>query len=103
LKKAKPRQAIMQSYAVRAGHEYRYEVMQAVSSGPSFPNPQKAALLCVTTNGLLRLLWPQNDGKWYETTAEIESVISSEDLITHASICADKSKSTAEQLDYHRG
>jgi mediator of RNA polymerase II transcription subunit 16 len=63
---------------------------QAVSFGPCHPNPSKSALVCLTVNGVLRLLWPQSDGKWNETTHEIESIVSSNDLITHASICADK-------------
>lgn len=59
--------------------------------GPSHPDYRKSALICLTTSGDLRLFWPQSDGKWYETVSEIESVASSNDLITHAAICADKS------------
>lgn len=77
--------------AVKTSTDYRYEVSPAIAFGPCFPNPQKSALICVTANGLLRLLWPQHDGKWQESTSEIESIVSSDDLITHASICADKS------------
>jgi mediator of RNA polymerase II transcription subunit 16 len=43
---------------------------------------------------MLRVLWPQNNGKWFESHTELESVVSSDDLITHAAICSDKSKST---------
>lgn len=71
---------------------------QAICYGPCYPNPQKSALLCLTTNGALRLLWPQNDGKWHETVSEIESIVSSNDLITHATICADRSMTGPVQL-----
>jgi mediator of RNA polymerase II transcription subunit 16 len=56
------------------------------------PNPAKSALLCVTTNGLLKLLFSANNNKIEETTMELESVTSSDDLITHASISSCKSE-----------
>jgi mediator of RNA polymerase II transcription subunit 16 len=86
--------AVIHSLAIKTAEDYRYEMAQTVSFGPCYPHPQKSALICLTTNGVLRLLWPQNDGKWNESTSEIESVVSSNDLITHASICADKSTSS---------
>lgn len=60
--------------------------------GPCHPNHSKSAFVCVTTNGLLRVLWAQNNGKWFESHTELESVVSSDDLITHAAICSDKGK-----------
>jgi mediator of RNA polymerase II transcription subunit 16 len=60
--------------------------------GPSHPNPAKSAFVYVTTNGSLRVLYPQNNNKWFEAHTELESIVSSDDLITHAAICGDKSK-----------
>lgn len=79
--------------AVKNGSEYEYRASQAPVLGPWHPNHQKSAFVCVTTNGLLRVLWPQNTGKWFESHTELESIVSSDDLITHAAICSDKSNS----------
>lgn len=84
-------QPVMHKMAMKTEFGYRYDMTQAIAFGPCHPNPAKSALISITTNGVLRLLWPQGDGKWYESTSEIESVVSSDDTITHASICADKS------------
>jgi mediator of RNA polymerase II transcription subunit 16 len=81
----------MHTVAAKTDNGYRYEMGQLIAFGPCHPNPQKSALVSITTNGILRLLWPQGDQKWYESTSEIESVVSSDDMITHASICADRS------------
>ena len=59
--------------------------------GPFHPNPGKSALLCITTNGLLKLFFSQNNNRIEETDIELENITSSDDLITHASICSDKS------------
>jgi mediator of RNA polymerase II transcription subunit 16, fungi type len=82
---------MMTCLAVKDGKEYRYESAQASCFGPCHPDYRRSALICLTTSGDLRLIWPQSDGKWYETSSEIESIVSSNDLITHATICADKS------------
>lgn len=71
--------------------EYRYEHTISPAFGPWHPNPGKSALLCVTTNGLLKLLFSQNNNRIEETALELESVTASDDLITHASLCSDKS------------
>lgn len=60
--------------------------------GPNHPNPTKSAFICVTTNGLLKMFWSQNNGKVEETTLELESTTSADDLITHAAACSDKSE-----------
>ncbi|KAN0117358.1 mediator of RNA polymerase-like protein II transcription subunit 16 [Hyaloscypha variabilis] len=75
---------------VKEGSNYRYEAQQGPVLGPCHPSPSKSAFVCLTTNGLLRLLWPQNTGKWCESHSELESIVSSDDLITHAAICPDK-------------
>ncbi|KFY19349.1 hypothetical protein V493_08002, partial [Pseudogymnoascus sp. VKM F-4281 (FW-2241)] len=80
----------IQSVAVKTSTDYRYEISQAIAFGPCYPSAHKSALITVSTNGFLSLLWPQGDGKWHELSSEIEGISSSDDLITHASICADK-------------
>lgn len=74
------------------GSSYRYENSFLPAFGPWHPNPQKSALLYVTTHGHLRLLWTQNNNKIEETTLELERITSSDDLITHASLQSDKSE-----------
>ncbi|GJC99681.1 RNA polymerase II mediator complex subunit Sin4 [Colletotrichum higginsianum] len=77
--------------AVRDGNQYRYESSFVHAYGPWHPNPSKSALLCVTTNGHLKMFWAQNNNKIEETTLELESVNSSDDLVTHAALHSDKS------------
>lgn len=57
--------------------------------GPFHP-ANKSALVAVTRGGLIRLVYQQPDGRWLEASAEIGSISSSVDLLTHASLCADK-------------
>ncbi|KAI1504605.1 RNA polymerase II mediator complex subunit Sin4 [Biscogniauxia marginata] len=75
------------------GTEYIFEPSGLPSMGPSHPNPNKSALVCITTNGLLKMFWSQNNNKIEETTLGLESVTSADDLITHAAVCSDKTKS----------
>ncbi|RFU33515.1 hypothetical protein B7463_g2798, partial [Scytalidium lignicola] len=84
------RPTILNGPAIKEGSAYKYEASQAPVLGPCHPNHSKSAFVCITTNGILRVLWPQNTGKWYECHTELESIVSSDDLITHASICSDK-------------
>ncbi|KAF6814593.1 mediator of rna polymerase ii transcription subunit 16 [Colletotrichum sojae] len=77
--------------AVKDGTSYRYESSFVHAYGPWHPNPSKSAFLCVTANGILKMFWAQNNNKIEETTLELESVNSSEDLITHATLHSDKS------------
>ena len=92
------RQTHLNGPGVKEGNSYRYEASQAPVLGPCHPNHSKSAFVCITTNGLLRVLWPQNNnGKWFESHTELESVVSSDDLITHAAICSDKSKISGQR------
>ena len=38
------------------------------------------------------MYWSQNNGKMEETTMELESICSSDELVTHASLATDKSE-----------
>lgn len=57
--------------------------------GPFHPM-NKSALVAVTRGGTMRLVYQQPDGRWLEASVEIESIGSSVDVLTHASLCADK-------------
>ncbi|KAH6719322.1 mediator of RNA polymeras-like protein II transcription subunit 16 [Leptodontidium sp. MPI-SDFR-AT-0119] len=87
------RPTILHGPGVKEGPIYRYEASQAPILGPCHPVHSKSAFVCVTTNGLLRVLWQQNNNKWHESHTELESIVSSDDLITHAAICPDKNGS----------
>ncbi|KAK3945310.1 RNA polymerase II mediator complex subunit Sin4 [Diplogelasinospora grovesii] len=78
--------------AVWTGNDYKYENSLYPATGPWHPNLSKSALVCLTTNGLLKLFFAQSTHPRVEETAlELESITSSDDLITHSSICSDKS------------
>lgn len=70
-------------------NDYNYETNVVFTPGPYHPNPNRSAFCCVTTNGLFKMLWNQNNGKIEETTLEMESITSADDLVTHAAICPD--------------
>ncbi|KAL1865212.1 hypothetical protein VTK73DRAFT_5449 [Phialemonium thermophilum] len=76
--------------AVRDGNNYKYENPVVPAFGPWHPNPGRSALLCLTTGGLLKLFFYQSNSRIEETTLDLERVASSDDLITHASICSDR-------------
>ncbi|CZT50349.1 uncharacterized protein RSE6_11318 [Rhynchosporium secalis] len=84
------RPAMLHGPGVKDGPIYRYDAAQAPILGPCHPVSSKSAFVCVTTNGLLRVLWQQNNSKWHESHTELESIVSSDELITHAAICSDK-------------
>ncbi|KAJ8127316.1 hypothetical protein O1611_g6320 [Lasiodiplodia mahajangana] len=73
--------------------DYTFENSGVPTMGPNHPHPTKSAFICVTTNGLLKMFWSQHNNKAEETTLELESATSADDLITHAAACSDKTKS----------
>lgn len=82
---------VLHGPAVKDNNKYRYETSFVHSFGPYHPNATKSSLLCVTTNGQLKLFYSQNTGRIEDTTTDIERIGSTDDMITHASICTDKS------------
>ncbi|KAK4195172.1 putative mediator of RNA polymerase II transcription subunit 16 [Triangularia verruculosa] len=72
------------------GSEYKYNHTAQPAFGPSHFHPGRSALVCVTTNGLLRLIYQPPNNRYEETALELESVTAADDLITHASFCCDK-------------
>lgn len=76
--------------AIRDENGYRYDSTFVPAFGPYHPNPAKSALLCVTTSCVLKLFFSQNNNKVQDTSLELESATSSDDLATHASVCSEK-------------
>ena len=77
--------------ATRDGNVFRYDSSFVNASGLSHPLPNRSALFCVTTSGMLKMFWAQTNNKMEETTVELESVNASDDLVTHAAMASDKS------------
>ncbi|KAI1141912.1 RNA polymerase II mediator complex subunit Sin4 [Hypoxylon sp. FL0543] len=74
------------------GNNYNFQMTPIISTGPWHPHPNKSALVCITTSGMLKMFWNQNTGKIEETTLELENVTTAEDQVTHAAICSDRTK-----------
>ncbi|KAH8201562.1 hypothetical protein TruAng_004254 [Truncatella angustata] len=68
---------------------YVFETAITISNAPYHPNPTRSALFCVTANGMLKMFWAQNNSKMQETSMELESITSSDDLVTHAAVTSD--------------
>ncbi|KAI9840028.1 MAG: hypothetical protein M1819_000220 [Sarea resinae] len=70
---------------------WKYSVTTYKPPGTHHP-ANKSALVAVTRDGTLRLLYqlPAPDSSWQEVNTELESIGSSKDLLTHASICSDR-------------
>lgn len=81
--------------AIRENDKYRFENSVTQAFGPWHPNTSRSALVCVTASGFLKLFFSQNNNQVQDIQLEMESVASSDDLITHAAICS-------ERGDYHR-
>ena len=78
--------------ATRTGNAWQYESSFVHAGGPSHPHTSKSALFCVTVSGVLKMFWSQGHGRQEETSVELDTITSSEDVVTHASIASDKSE-----------
>ncbi|EQL03843.1 Mediator of RNA polymerase II transcription subunit 16 [Ophiocordyceps sinensis CO18] len=81
---------IMYGPAKKHGNSYQYETSFVHAGGPCHPHTSRSALLRVCIGGTVKMLWVQNDNKLEETLLEIESVKSSDELVTHAALVSDK-------------
>ncbi|KAI1206459.1 RNA polymerase II mediator complex subunit Sin4 [Annulohypoxylon truncatum] len=72
------------------GNNYHFQMSPFLNTGPWHPHPSKSALISITTSGIFKMFWPQNNNKFEETTLELENVTTADDLITHAAVCSDK-------------
>lgn len=78
--------------ANKQGNMYQYESSFLHALGPCHPHSAKSALFCMTMNGMLKMYWSQNNGRMEETTMELESVNTTDELVTHAAFSSDKSR-----------
>ena len=69
---------------------YKHETSYTKVLGPCHPHGSRSALISITTNGLFRLMFQTNNNRFEETAIELESITSSDDLITHAAVCNDR-------------
>ncbi|KAI0007080.1 RNA polymerase II mediator complex subunit Sin4 [Xylariaceae sp. FL0662B] len=74
------------------GNNYSFQMTPIASTGPCHPHHNKSALICITTNGLLKLFFGQNNNQINDTSVELDSVTSADDLVTHAAVCSDRTK-----------
>ncbi|KHN99933.1 Mediator of RNA polymerase II transcription subunit 16 [Metarhizium album ARSEF 1941] len=81
---------IMYGPANKNGNVYHYENVFVHIIGPHHPHSSKSAFFCVNSGGMMKMYWPQNNNRWEETTMELESINSSDELVTHAAFASDR-------------
>jgi mediator of RNA polymerase II transcription subunit 16 len=88
---------IRQSYNVMFGPatrnpngSYHYESSFIHAEGPSHPLPARTALLTVSMGGTLKMLFMQMNNKLEETTLELESISTVNEIVTHAAFASEK-------------
>ncbi|KAG5938554.1 hypothetical protein E4U53_007984, partial [Claviceps sorghi] len=81
---------VMYGPANKQGNVYQYESSFFHALGPCHPHPARSALFCISMNGALKMYWSQNNGRMEETTMELDSVNATDELVTHASLSADR-------------
>ena len=72
-----------------------FTVSQHKLLGPRNPyqqtnNPQKAAMVAVTKNGIIRVLYQGQDNRWQDFKSESENIASPTELLTHATMCPER-------------
>lgn len=87
-----PQLNIIYGPAVRENDKYTYASNVNQAFGPWHPNAQKSSLVCVTSGGVLKLFFYQNSNQVQDIHVEMESITSSDDLITHAAISSERGK-----------
>lgn len=83
--------------AAKVNGRWAYSPFRRRPIGPFHP-ANKAALLCVTRSGLLRLLYQNPDSKWAEISAELKNTGYSDRLLTHAAVVATQGSSSTRRL-----
>ncbi|KAH0564742.1 hypothetical protein GP486_001870 [Trichoglossum hirsutum] len=73
--------------------QFQYAANNYKMLGPFHPIPSRATLIGVTRGGVVRLWYQQHDTRWLEVNTELESIGSSDDLLSHASFSSDKDNS----------
>jgi mediator of RNA polymerase II transcription subunit 16, fungi type len=100
---APPQQYIvMYGPAIKGANGYQYETSFLHAPGTSHPHPSRSALLCVTTGGTLKMFWMQWNNRLEETTIELESISTADEIVTHAAFASDKSLSVPLRIKRKR-
>jgi mediator of RNA polymerase II transcription subunit 16 len=77
---------------------YQYESSFVHAEGPNHPLQARTALLCVTMGGILKMFWMQLNNKMEETTLELESIRTADEIVTHAAFASEKSLFTPRSI-----
>jgi len=76
--------------ASRADGDWTYNKGVHSTTGPHNPIEHKSAMLCLTRNGRLRLLYQQFNNVWFQASVDLEGQPLSPDVaLSHASFAAD--------------
>ena len=75
--------------AIKNEGQFHHSFSEYKVMGPYHPQ-NRAALVCVTRGGTLRLLYQQPDARWAEAKESLDSLGSSDDVLSHASFGADR-------------
>ncbi|KAI9759075.1 MAG: mediator complex subunit [Chaenotheca gracillima] len=76
--------------AVNRGAGYEYAMLQKKLLGPFHPHQSRSALVCVTRGGVVRLVYQAPDSAWLEARTELENISSSDNVLSHGSMCSDQ-------------
>ncbi|KAL2817830.1 mediator complex, subunit Med16 [Aspergillus granulosus] len=71
--------------AAKVQGRWAYSPFRRRPIGPFHP-AGKAALLCITRSGVMKLLYQNPDNRWTEITAELKNTSYSDRLLTHAAL-----------------
>ncbi|PWY81960.1 mediator of RNA polymerase II transcription subunit 16 [Aspergillus heteromorphus CBS 117.55] len=73
--------------AAKVQGRWAYSPFRRRPVGPFHP-ANKAALVCITRSGIMKLLYQNPDGRWAEISAELKNTSYSDRLLTHAALVA---------------
>ena len=72
--------------AAQSGNDWSYRGDHTPTKGPHNPLPHKSSLICLSRNGLIRLMYEQQNGSWLVVPTDLESTpIPVEKSLSHAS------------------
>ncbi|KAF2088775.1 hypothetical protein K490DRAFT_63988 [Saccharata proteae CBS 121410] len=71
-------------------NDWHYGLTGHQMKGPHNPIEPRAAIICLTRNGTIRLLHQQADSQWHDAVSDVEAINSAKATFTHASFAPDK-------------
>lgn len=83
---------MFQESARREEGHWKISSTQQTPLGPHNPNSGMSALITITRGGMIRLLLQGRDRTWQEAKTELDTYSVPADLLTHATIAANKGK-----------